>query len=100
MQKTISQWKKYGEAQSCRVKILNTCDRQLVKTNRRKNIQQLTSMFNEDPKKISARTMCRELKEMGITSCVSTRKRVRQTFWPGSVYISIIDTIIWLFVIF
>ena len=61
--------------------------KRLVKANHRKSVQQLTSMFNEDHKKISARTMLRELKEMSLKSFVSTRKpaRVQQTFWPGSV---------------
>ena len=83
VQRTIVQWKKYGKVQSYsgnsgRAKILNTRYRhslkRLVKANRQKSAQQLTSMFNEGPKKMSAQTMRRELKEMGLRSCVSTRK--------------------------
>ena len=83
VQRTIVKWKKDGKVQSFsgnsdRAKILNTRDRRslkrLVKTNRRKSVQQLTRMYNESPKKISARTVRRELKAMGLRSCVSTRK--------------------------
>ena len=72
MQRTIAQWKKDGEVQSLRgdgdrAKILNTRDRRslkrLVKANRRKNVQQLISMFNEGTKKIYASTIRRELKK-------------------------------------
>jgi transposase len=83
VQRTIAQWKKDGEVRSFshnsgKAKIMNIRDRRslkrLVKSNRRKSVQQLTSMFNEGPKKISARTMRRELKEMGLRSCAATRK--------------------------
>ena len=66
VQRIIVQWKKDGEVQSfCgdsgKAKILNTRERRsmkrLVKANRRKNVQQLTSMFNEGPWKIYASTM-------------------------------------------
>ena len=75
---------------SGRAKILNTHDRRslkrLVKSNRRKSVQQLTSMFNEGAKKISARTMRRELKEKGFKELrLHQEPRVRQAFWPGSV---------------
>ena len=63
---------------SSRAKVLSTRDRRslkrFVKANQRKSVQQLTTMFNEGPKKISARIMQRELKEMGLRSCVPTRK--------------------------
>ena len=58
VQKTIVQWKKYGEVQSFsgnsgRAKMLYIRDRhslnRLVKANRRRNAQQPTSMFNEGP---------------------------------------------------
>ena len=79
VQRTIAQWKKYVKVQlfndnSGRAKIPNTRDRRfwkrLEKVNRPKSIQLLTSMFNEDPKKISVRTMRRELKKMvlGVAS--------------------------------
>ena len=59
-----------------RAKILNTHDRRslkrLVKSNRRKRVQQLTSIFNEGPKNTFARTISRVLNEMGLRSCVST----------------------------
>ena len=83
VQRTIAQWKKDGKVQSFggnsdRAKIMNTCDRRslirLVKANRRKSVYHLTSMFNIGSKKISARTICRELKELGLKCCVSTRK--------------------------
>ena len=74
-----------------RTKILNTRDRRsikrLVKANRRKSVQQLTSMFNEGPKKISAWTMRRELKEMGLKSCISTRKPGCDKLFGWVVYI-------------
>ena len=83
VQRTITQWKKDGEVKSFsgnsgRAKMMNILDRRslkrLVKVNRRKSVQQLTSMFNEGPKKISTRTIRRELKEMGLRCSVSTRK--------------------------
>ena len=75
LDRTIARWKDDGEMQSFsgnsdRPTILNTSDgrslKRLIKVNWRKSVQQLTSMFNEGPKKISAGTMLRELKEMGI----------------------------------
>ena len=78
MQRTIVQWKK-DEVQSFsgnsdRAKILITRDKRLVKANREKCVQQLTTMFDESPKKICARTMRRELKEVGLRGRVSTSK--------------------------
>ena len=44
-------------------------------------------MFNEGPKKISARTMRREPKEIGFKELrLHQEAMVRQTFWPGSVH--------------
>ena len=57
---------------SGRAEILNTRDRRslkrLVKSNRRMSVQQLTSMFHEGHKKISACIMHRKLKEIGLRS--------------------------------
>ena len=84
VQRTIAQWKKDRKVQYFSgdigvAKILNTRDRRslkrLVKSNRRKSVQQLTSMFNEACyQKISPRTMNRQLKEIGLRNCVATRK--------------------------
>ena len=72
VQRTIVPRKRNGEVQSFsdnngRAEILNIRDRlslkRLVEATRRKSIQQLTSVFKEGPKKISACTMRREFKE-------------------------------------
>ena len=99
VQRTIAPWKNDCELQSFsgnsgRTKTLNARDRRslkrLVKANRRKSVQQLTSsMFNESSKKISARTMLRELNKMGLRSCVSTRKPEFDKLFDRVVYIYI-----------
>ena len=77
MQRTIAQWKKVQlfSGNSGRAKFLNTRDRRslkrLVNANRRKSVQHF-SMFNDGPEKISARTMRRELKEIGLRSLGAT----------------------------
>ena len=88
----LSAKNKDGEVQlfSGRAKISNTRDRRslqrLVKENRRKSVQHLTSMFNEGPKKISDSTMRKKLKEMCLRSCVSTGKPECDSFFDRVVY--------------
>ncbi|MEQ2213567.1 hypothetical protein XENOCAPTIV_017087 [Xenoophorus captivus] len=59
-------------------KILNDCDQRsikhLVKSNRRKTTVELQAMFNRKSKSISPHTMRRELKGLGLNSCVALRK--------------------------
>ena len=61
-----------------RVKILNERDRhslkRLVKKNRHSSVQMITSEFNEGTKKVSPCTICRELKNMHLRKCKSTKK--------------------------
>jgi hypothetical protein len=83
VQRITAKQKMAGEPASVRhncgrAKILADRDRRslkrFVKLNRRSSIHQLISVFNEGAKTISTRTVCRELKEMGMMSCVATRK--------------------------
>ena len=83
IQRTIAYWKQYGEPSSTRGncgrgKILNERDRRslkrLVKKNRRSSVQMITSEFNEGTKKVSPRTIRRELKNMHLRKCKSTKK--------------------------
>jgi hypothetical protein len=78
-----AKWKMAGEpasaCQNCSISnILNDRDmrslKSLVKSNRWSSIHQLTSVFNQGDKTISTHTVRRELKEMGMRSCVATRK--------------------------
>ncbi len=59
-------------------KILNDHDRwslkRLVKSNRKKTTVELMDMFNRESKSISTRTMRRELKGLGLNSCIALRK--------------------------
>ena len=61
-----------------RHRILTDRDRRavkrLVKSNRKRSTLQLTKMFNAGCQTISCRTMRRELKQLGLNSCVATRK--------------------------
>ena len=81
---------------SDRAKILNTshgCSlKRLVTANRLKSVQQLTSIYNEGAKKISAVTMRRELKEMGLRNRVATRKPGCDKHFGRVVYIYIEDS--------
>uniref|UniRef100_A0A3B5RET6 Tc1-like transposase DDE domain-containing protein n=1 Tax=Xiphophorus maculatus TaxID=8083 RepID=A0A3B5RET6_XIPMA len=83
VQRIIKNWKDGGEPSSSRKKcgrkkILNDGDRRLlkhlVKSNGRKTTAELRSMFNCESKSISTRTMRRELKGLGLNSCVAVRK--------------------------
>ena len=83
IQRTIAYWKQYGEPSSSRGncgrgKILNERDRRslkrLVKKNRRSSVQMITSEFNEGMKKVSPRTIRRELKNTHLRKCKSTKK--------------------------
>ena len=75
IQRIIARWKKDGEPCSSRAncgrnKILGDRDRRvlkrLVKKNRRSSTQIITSKFCEGPKKVSQRTVRRELKKMNL----------------------------------
>ena len=48
--------------------------KRLVKSNCRKTTVELRAMFNSESKSISTRTMQRELKGLGLNSCVALRK--------------------------
>lgn len=83
VQRIIKEWKDSGECSSSRdncgrKKILSDRDRRslkrLVKKNRKKSTLQITTMFNAGVKTVSARTMRRELKGLGLNSCTATRK--------------------------
>ena len=83
IQRAIACWKQDGEPSPSRAKygrhsILDDRDRRslkrLVKKNRRSSTQMLTSEFSEGPKKVSQRTVRRELKKMHLSKCKSTRK--------------------------
>uniref|UniRef100_A0A8C9RQZ3 Transposase Tc1-like domain-containing protein n=1 Tax=Scleropages formosus TaxID=113540 RepID=A0A8C9RQZ3_SCLFO len=82
-QSIIKTWKDSGEPSSSRKKcglkkILNDRDwrslKRLVKSNRKKRTVELTVMFNSESKSISTHTMQRELKGVGLSSCVALRK--------------------------
>ena len=75
IQRTIACWKQVGEPSSSRAKcgrrsILNDRDwsslKRLVKKNVRSSTQMLTSEFSEGPKKVSPKTVSRELKKMHL----------------------------------
>lgn len=83
VQRIIKNWKDSGDPSSSRKKcgrkkILNDRDRRslkrLVRSNRRKTTVELRAMFNSESKSISTRTMRRELKGLGLNSCVALRK--------------------------
>jgi len=48
--------------------------KRLVKSNRRKTTVELRAMFNSESKSISTRAVRRELKGLGLNSCVALRK--------------------------
>lgn len=83
IQRAIACWKQDGAPSSSRAKcgrhsILDDRDRRslkrAVKKNRRSSTQMLTSEFSEGPKKVSQRTVRRELEKMHLSKCKSTRK--------------------------
>lgn len=83
VQRIIKNWKDSGDPSSSRKKcgrkkILNDRDRRslkrVVRSNRRKTTVELRAMFNSESKSISTRTMRRELKGLGLNSCVALRK--------------------------
>lgn len=83
IQRLIAHWKKDGEPCSSRAScerhnILDDRDRRVlkrfVKKNRRSSTQIITSELCEGPKKVSQRTVRRELKKMNLSRRKSTRK--------------------------
>ena len=79
----IKNWKDSGEPSSSRKKcgrkkILIDCDwwslKRLVKSNHRKTTVELRAMFNSESKSVSTHTMWRELRGLGLSSCVALRK--------------------------
>ena len=56
--------------------------KRVVRSNQRKTTVELRAMFNTESKSISTRTMQRELKGLGLNSCVVIRKPpISQADW-------------------